>query len=127
MATQLPATKLYIPPVRPLRSVLSGDEGLRSLVPHPRLIERLNAGLFSARRLTLISAPAGFGKTTLVSEWIAQVLDIGDWTMLQQTNPQSLIPNFQNSRGYRWTKATTTQRVSWLILSLPCPCCPQSQ
>jgi LuxR family maltose regulon positive regulatory protein len=37
------------------------------LVPCPRLIERLNAGLH--RELTLISAPAGFGKTTLVSEW----------------------------------------------------------
>jgi LuxR family maltose regulon positive regulatory protein len=52
-------TKLYTPPVRP------------ELVPRPRLVERLNAGL---RRpdgtLTLVSAPAGFGKTTLVSEWV---------------------------------------------------------
>jgi LuxR family maltose regulon positive regulatory protein len=50
------STKLYIPPVRP------------ELVPRPRLIERLNAGL--QRKLTLISAPAGFGKTTLVTEWL---------------------------------------------------------
>ncbi len=48
-------TKLYIPPIWP------------ELVSRPRLIERLNAGL--NRKLTLISAPAGFGKTTLVSEW----------------------------------------------------------
>jgi LuxR family maltose regulon positive regulatory protein len=34
-------------------------------------VERLNEGLTSGRKLTLISAPAGFGKTTLVSEWIA--------------------------------------------------------
>ncbi|MEZ4683221.1 MAG: AAA family ATPase [Caldilineaceae bacterium] len=40
-----------------------------NLVARPRLIERLNSGLH--RKLTLISAPAGFGKTTLVSEWIA--------------------------------------------------------
>jgi len=56
MATPLLRTKLYIPPVRP------------EIVSRPRLIERLNAGL--DRRLTLISAPAGFGKTTLLSEWI---------------------------------------------------------
>jgi LuxR family maltose regulon positive regulatory protein len=55
MTTALLSTKLYIPPVRP------------ELVSRPRLIERLNAGLH--RKLTLISAPAGFGKTTLLSEW----------------------------------------------------------
>jgi LuxR family maltose regulon positive regulatory protein len=52
-------TKLHIPPVRP------------GLVSRPRLIERLNAGL--NRRLTLVSAPAGFGKTTLVSEWVHRI------------------------------------------------------
>lgn len=51
------ATKLYIPPVPP------------ELVPRLCLIERLNAGL--ARKLTPVSAPAGFGKTTLLSEWVA--------------------------------------------------------
>ena len=51
------ATKLYIPPPR------------TNVVLRPRLIERLNEGLH--RKLTLISAPAGFGKTTLVSEWVA--------------------------------------------------------
>ena len=50
-------TKLYVPPVRP------------ELVSRPRLIERLNEGLL--RKLALISAPAGFGKTTLVGEWVA--------------------------------------------------------
>jgi LuxR family maltose regulon positive regulatory protein len=39
------------------------------VVPRPRLLERLNAGLH--RKLTLIAAPAGFGKTTLVSAWAA--------------------------------------------------------
>ncbi|MEJ2353292.1 MAG: hypothetical protein P8Y03_26200 [Anaerolineales bacterium] len=63
------ATKLYIPPIRP------------ELVSRLRLIERLNAGLPTrgglsrtpnafSRALTLVSAPAGFGKTTLVSEWV---------------------------------------------------------
>jgi LuxR family maltose regulon positive regulatory protein len=60
MTTSILATKLYIPPIRP------------ELVSRPRLIERLNAGLH--RKLTLISAPAGFGKTTLLSAWINQCL-----------------------------------------------------
>ena len=56
MPTPLLATKLYIPRLRP------------NVVIRPRLIERLNEGLHG--KLTLISAPAGFGKTTLVSEWV---------------------------------------------------------
>jgi LuxR family maltose regulon positive regulatory protein len=40
-----------------------------SLVTRPRLLARLDAGLDG--KLTLLSAPAGFGKTTLVSQWIA--------------------------------------------------------
>ncbi|MDQ5826076.1 MAG: LuxR C-terminal-related transcriptional regulator [Chloroflexota bacterium] len=57
MSTPVLATKLYIPPPRP------------KVIHRPRLVERLNEGLH--RKLTLISAPAGFGKTTLVSEWVA--------------------------------------------------------
>ncbi len=37
----------------------------------PRLVEQLNKGQSSGCKLTLISAPAGFGKTTLISEWVA--------------------------------------------------------
>lgn len=40
-------------------------------VPRPRLVERMEQGLAAGCKLTLISAPAGFGKTTLVSEWIS--------------------------------------------------------
>jgi LuxR family maltose regulon positive regulatory protein len=40
------------------------------MVARTRLIERLNEGLSAGGKLTLISAPAGFGKTTLVSEWV---------------------------------------------------------
>ncbi len=58
MPTPILATKLYIPPPR------------SKAVLRPRLIEQLNGGLSSGRKLTLISASAGFGKTTLVSEWI---------------------------------------------------------
>ena len=51
------ATKLYIPTPPP------------KVVPRPHLMERLDAGLH--RKLTLIAAPAGCGKTTLLSAWIA--------------------------------------------------------
>jgi LuxR family transcriptional regulator, maltose regulon positive regulatory protein len=50
-------TKLYVPRSR------------RDLVPRPRLSERLDRG--TASKLTLVSAPAGFGKTTLLTEWLA--------------------------------------------------------
>jgi LuxR family maltose regulon positive regulatory protein len=59
MSAPILATKLYIPPPR------------SKIVLRPRLIERLNEGLSSGRKLTLISASAGFGKTTLVIEWVA--------------------------------------------------------
>jgi LuxR family maltose regulon positive regulatory protein len=59
MPAPILATKLYIPPPRP------------KVVSRPRLIERLNEGKQHPSGVTLISAPAGFGKTTLVSEWIA--------------------------------------------------------
>ncbi|UCC89874.1 MAG: hypothetical protein JSV81_11310 [Anaerolineales bacterium] len=57
--TSLLTTKLYIPRTRQA-----------DVVARPRLIQRLNGGLH--RKLTLISAPAGFGKTTLVGEWISE-------------------------------------------------------
>ena len=59
MPAPILATKLYISLPRP------------KAVSRPRLIERLNEGLATGRKLTLISASAGFGKTTLVSEWVA--------------------------------------------------------
>src|SRR5512135_503500 len=55
---QILATKLHIPSLRPAVG----------RVPRPRLLERLDEGL--QRKLTLVSAPAGFGKTTLVGEWL---------------------------------------------------------
>jgi LuxR family maltose regulon positive regulatory protein len=59
MSTPLLSTKLYIPQPRP------------TLVPRYRLVERLDDGLRLGRKLTLVSAPAGFGKTTLLSEWLS--------------------------------------------------------
>ena len=57
MPAALLETKFYAPRSR------------RGLVPRPRLSERLDRG--TASKLTLVSAPAGFGKTTLLTEWLA--------------------------------------------------------
>ncbi|MFN2293034.1 MAG: LuxR family transcriptional regulator, partial [Candidatus Promineifilaceae bacterium] len=51
-------TKLFVPPVRP------------NLVPRLRLNKQLEQGLELGHKLSLVSAPAGFGKTTLISEWV---------------------------------------------------------
>lgn len=65
MSGDLLQTKLYVP------QRLAGRQRL-FLVPRPHLIQHLNQGLHQLCKLILISAPAGFGKTTLVSEWIHQ-------------------------------------------------------
>jgi len=67
--TSLLATKLYVPRPR------------ASLVPRPHLIERLQQG--GARALTLISAPAGFGKTTLLAQWLAETRKPVAWLSLE--------------------------------------------
>jgi LuxR family maltose regulon positive regulatory protein len=59
MSTQVLTTKLFPPPPR------------ARLVARPRLVERLNTGLQPGCQLILVSAGAGFGKTTLVGEWIS--------------------------------------------------------
>src|SRR5512140_3772625 len=72
MSFSLLSTKFYVPPARP------------NGVARPRLVERLNEGLSAGRRLTLISAPAGFGKTTLVSEWVASCERPVAWLSLDE-------------------------------------------
>ena len=57
MSGPILTTKLFVPRPRP------------RIVPRPRLIERLDEGL--CRKLSLVSAPAGFGKTTLLGGWVA--------------------------------------------------------
>ena len=70
MPTPILATKLFIPPPRP------------NIVLRPRLIERLNDGM--NRKLTLISASAGFGKTTLISEWVTEGKKPAAWLSLDE-------------------------------------------
>lgn len=80
MPEDLLASKLNIPPLRP------------SLVPRPRLIDRLDEGLRANRGLTLVSAPAGFGKTTLVVDWLQRAGLPAAWLSLDEADND--LPRF---------------------------------
>jgi LuxR family maltose regulon positive regulatory protein len=71
MPTPLVRTKLYIPKVR------------RGLVSRPRLSDRLSRT--SHPRLTLLSAPPGFGKTTLLAAWLDAAERAVAWVSLEET------------------------------------------
>ncbi len=64
MTAALLSTKLHVPSTRPI------------LVPRPRVTERLSMGM--AGKLTLVTAPAGFGKTTALSAWLDLHADVGE-------------------------------------------------
>ena len=78
------ATKLFAPTPRP------------QLVVRPRLLEQLDTTLDAGHRLTVLSAPAGFGKTTLLSDWLGH---------LEQSQRLTHLP------GSRLTMATMTCRA----------------
>ena len=79
-ASPLLETKLYVPKLR------------RGLVARQRLSERLSRGVDS--KLTLVSAPPGFGKTTLLAEWLASARTIGQsvaWLSLDPSDNQAAV------------------------------------
>ncbi len=70
--TSILATKLFPPPYR------------SNVVLRPRLIKLLNTGITAGKRLTIISAPAGYGKSTLLGEWQAQANIPVAWLSLER-------------------------------------------
>jgi LuxR family transcriptional regulator, maltose regulon positive regulatory protein len=70
MMNTLLETKLFIPKIH------------TDLVPRTHLIEQLNEGL--SRKLTLVSGPAGFGKTSLVLDWISSLDRPAAWLSLDE-------------------------------------------
>jgi LuxR family maltose regulon positive regulatory protein len=62
-------------------------------VPRPALIQRLNDGLAYGRQLTLVSAPAGFGKTACICDWLAGVSLPATWLSLDaaDNDPQRFL------------------------------------
>ena len=72
MPTDILTTKFLVPPLR------------KELVNRPHLIKQLSEGL--DRKLTLVSGPAGFGKTTLLSSWLAACDRPGSWLSLDESD-----------------------------------------
>ncbi len=72
MQTPLLFTKLYIPPFLPSR------------VSRPRLTERLTESIYTGIKLLLLAAPAGSGKSALLSEWLAQIPVKAAWLSLDE-------------------------------------------
>ena len=70
MSTQILTTKLFIPPIR------------KEIVHRQRLIDHLSKGMDGI--LTLVSGSAGFGKTTLLSEWAADIKYPVGWVSLDE-------------------------------------------
>ena len=89
MTGPLLQTKLHLPRSR------------HGLVPRPRLIERLSRGSGSA--VTLVSAPAGFGKTTLLTEWLAADGRCAGWLSLDRRD---------NDPTTFWTYLVTALRTA---------------
>ncbi len=96
MATPVLSTKLFVPPQRP------------QSVPRGRLFDRLDDGRRAGQKLTLISAPAGFGKTTLVSEWVAEV-------RVREPDVRVAWVSLDNGDN------DPTRFLSYLLVALECP------
>jgi LuxR family transcriptional regulator, maltose regulon positive regulatory protein len=76
MSAPLLTTKITLPPLRP------------NLVTRPRLIARLEAGWQPGRCVTLVAAPAGYGKTTLIRSWIEPHASRAAWAALDANDSQ---------------------------------------
>ena len=77
MVQELLTTKLHLPPLR------------ENVVRRVQLYDRLTASLNG--RLTLVSAPAGFGKSTLVSGWLRETGHPAAWVSLDERDSDQLI------------------------------------
>ncbi|WP_274365288.1 LuxR C-terminal-related transcriptional regulator [Paenibacillus thermotolerans] len=105
MTIPIITTKLYIPPSR------------TNMVPRPRLIERLNEGLQRKRKLTVVCASAGSGKTTLVTEWLAACGQPAAWLSLDEgDNERSRFLSYLLS-ALRQTDASIGEGVFGLLQS----------
>ena len=124
MPVDLLQTKLVAPPLRP------------ALVPRPRLLEQLDQGMALNSKLTLISAPAGFGKTTLIADWGLRLTTPGEASTAPPT-PHfcwlSLDEEDNDPQRFFTYLITALQKIDGLgqegqgLLQSPLPAPPRSQ
>src|SRR5205807_9457419 len=92
VASQPPAPQPAIP-ISPrssfTRTKLYRPRSSNDVIPRTRLIERLNAGL--GGNVTLVCAPAGFGKTTLLAEWARTLGRKVAWLSLDETDNELAV------------------------------------
>lgn len=101
------ATKLFIPPLR------------SNLVVRPRLLKQLDNS--RNQRLILVTAPAGFGKTTLVACWLAQRRKKAAWVSLDKNDNSPLIFLSYVVEALEQIEAGLCSTVSPLLQSLDPP------
>src|SRR5918911_527773 len=87
--TQPPAAGAASPPTFFLRTKLLPPRPAPSLLPRPRLNERLEQNL--AHAVTLVTAPAGSGKTTLVADFVRARTRPFVWYQLDQADSDPLV------------------------------------
>src|SRR5947209_8713514 len=95
-ASALPEPAAGSGPVRPLmRAKLSQPRSGSDVIPRTRLLERLNAALDG--EITLVCAPAGFGKTTLLAQWLQTLDRPTAWLSLDEHDNE--LPVFVHELG----------------------------
>ena len=99
MIADLLHTKLNVPPLQP------------SLVPRPHLIERLNQSLQLGHKLTLLPAPAGYGKSTLVVDWLSQQQNTVAWLSLDDNDDDPQCWEECHEEGTGCNKETVCETV----------------
>jgi ATP/maltotriose-dependent transcriptional regulator MalT len=102
MSSLLLTTKLHVPQIRTER------------VLRPRLVARLQPGL--AYKLILISAPAGYGKTTLECEWLAGCRQLLAWVSLdkEDNDPVRFLPEILLHDNLPINEALVTELINEL-------------
>ena len=106
MSGDLLRTKLFLPKLRPF------------LVPRLRLIQQLNKGYQLGCKLILVSAPAGFGKSTLLNEWVRQAQPSVAWLSLDEGD-NDLVRFFSYFVGALQTINSTIGQEALMALRAP--------